>query len=177
MLNKFSTYLSLLTSSLVLFGPSTASADPQWGNNNGWNPPPPPPPQWGKRIQLHPNWNWGKCLDVRGAVFANGTPVDIFDCNGTPAQNWIINPGSTKVQLADTNFCLDAGDWPSSGTQLKIWTCYNNLPAQQWWYTDDKRIALQGRGFCLDLTNGGTWNYNVMQIWNCTPNNQNQVWV
>ncbi|KAJ2935517.1 hypothetical protein H1R20_g1575, partial [Candolleomyces eurysporus] len=177
MLNKISTYFSLFASSLVLFGPSTVSADPQWGNNNGWNPPPPPPPQWGRAIQLHPNWNWGKCLDVRGAVFANGTPVDIFDCNGTPAQNWIVNRGSTKVQVAGTNFCLDAGEWPNSGTQLKIWTCYNNLPAQQWWYTDDNRIALQNRGFCLDLTNSGSWNGNIMQIWACTNNNPNQVWV
>ncbi|KAH6867249.1 G-X-X-X-Q-X-W domain-containing protein [Coprinopsis sp. MPI-PUGE-AT-0042] len=48
---------------------------------------------------IHPgsnNLNLGKCLDVRGAVFANGTPVQIYDCNGTPAQNWILNRGSTK---------------------------------------------------------------------------------
>ncbi|KAH6885094.1 hypothetical protein BKA70DRAFT_1574559 [Coprinopsis sp. MPI-PUGE-AT-0042] len=61
---------------------------------------------------IHPgsnNLNLGKCLEVRGAVFANGTPVQIYDCNGTPAQNWILNRGSTKVQLAGTSFCLDAG--------------------------------------------------------------------
>ena len=32
-----------------------------------------------------------------------------YDCNGTPAQNWWIVNGSTKVKLAGTNFCLDAG--------------------------------------------------------------------
>jgi hypothetical protein len=32
-----------------------------------------------------------------------------YDCNGTPAQNWLFTRGSTKVQLAGTNFCLDAG--------------------------------------------------------------------
>ena len=32
-----------------------------------------------------------------------------YDCNGTPAQNWVFAKGSTKVQLSGTNFCLDAG--------------------------------------------------------------------
>ncbi|KAF6763220.1 ricin B lectin domain-containing protein [Ephemerocybe angulata] len=137
-------------------------------------PPPPPPPQ--KPVQLHPNYNWKKCLDVQGGRFANGVPVDIFDCNGTPAQNWIINPGNTRVQVAGQNFCLDAGEWPNYGTKMKIWSCYDNLPAQNWYYTDDKRIALANKGFCLDLTNGDTSNYNVMQIWGCTNGNVNQIW-
>ena len=32
-----------------------------------------------------------------------------YDCNGTGAQNWVLNAGQTAVQLAGTNFCLDAG--------------------------------------------------------------------
>ena len=32
-----------------------------------------------------------------------------YDCNGTPAQNWDLVKGSTKVQLDGTDFCLDAG--------------------------------------------------------------------
>ena len=97
-----------------------------------------------------------------------------YDCNGTPAQRWLINRGSTKVQLAGMNFCLDAGSsasshsrllnfrfslsdsdfpfeielliGPANGVALKIWQCYDNLPAQQWYFTDDSRIALEGRG-------------------------------
>ena len=29
---------------------------------------------------------------------------------------------------------------------MKIYTCYDNLQAQQWYYTNDKRIALEGQG-------------------------------
>ena len=29
---------------------------------------------------------------------------------------------------------------------MKIWQCYDNLPAQAWYYTDDERIALTGQG-------------------------------
>lgn len=37
---------------------------------------------------------------------------------------------------------------------MKIWQCYDNLPAQQWFYTGDNRVALTNRGLCLDLTDG-----------------------
>ncbi|KAF8960459.1 G-X-X-X-Q-X-W domain-containing protein [Flammula alnicola] len=125
---------------------------------------------------IHPNFNTNKCIDVRGAILANGTPVQIYDCNGTPAQRWIVNRGSTKVQLAGTNFCLDAGTTPANGVGLKIWQCFDKLPAQQWFYTNDNRIALEGQGFCTDLTDGKLTNSNPVQTWKCTDFDANQIW-
>ncbi|TFK65369.1 carbohydrate-binding module family 13 protein/putative endo-1,3-beta-glucanase, partial [Pluteus cervinus] len=125
---------------------------------------------------IRPNNDPFKCLDVRGAVFENGTPVQIYDCNGTNAQKWIINKGETKVQVAGTNFCLDAGTYPQNGVGLKIWECYDNLPAQDWWYTDDNRIALTNQGQCVDLPSGDATNSNQVQIWKCTDNDGNQAW-
>ncbi|RSH83651.1 hypothetical protein EHS25_005555 [Saitozyma podzolica] len=94
-------------------------------------------------VQLHPNGDTNKCLDLLGDIRQNGQPVQIYDCNGTPAQNWILNRGETKVMLAGTNFCLDATQgYPPDGTKMKIWTCYDGLPQQDWWWTDDNRIAL-----------------------------------
>ena len=29
---------------------------------------------------------------------------------------------------------------------MKIWQCYDNLPAQAWFYTADNRVALTGKG-------------------------------
>ncbi|KAF8999270.1 ricin B lectin domain-containing protein [Cyathus striatus] len=81
-----------------------------------------------------------------------------------------------KVRLAGTNFCLDAGSSPANGVGMKIWQCYDNLPAQQWYYTGDNRISLENRGQCLDLTNGNLANSNQIQIWQCTDNNTNQIW-
>jgi hypothetical protein len=117
-----------------------------------------------------------KCLDVKGGVLANGTPVQIYDCNGSPAQQWFIKIGSTKIKLAGTDFCLDAGTSPANGVQLKIWQCYDNLPSQQWSYTNDHRIALENQGFCVDLENGITTNGNKVQIWKCADNDSNQIW-
>ncbi|KAL0961332.1 hypothetical protein HGRIS_006289 [Hohenbuehelia grisea] len=135
--------------------------------------PPPPAP---KGVEIHPNGNTKKCLDVQGNVRENGTPVQIYDCNGTGAQKWVLNSANTKVQLAGTNFCLDAGTTPKSGVGMKIWTCYDNLPAQAWYYTDDKRIAVTGKGQCLDLAGGSLTNGNRVQTWQCTDGNTNQIW-
>jgi len=127
--------------------------------------------------RIHPTFSHiEKCLDVRGAVFENGTPVQLYDCNGTRAQDWLLQRGSTKIRLAGTNFCLDAGSTPGNGVGMKIWECYDGLPAQQWYYTDDNRIALEGKGQCLDLPNGVLTNGNQVQTWQCTDGNTNQVW-
>src|SRR5882762_682110 len=45
----------------------------------------------------------GRCVDAQGAGTANGTVVQIYDCNGTAAQQWqvrsdgsILNPSSGR---------------------------------------------------------------------------------
>ncbi len=56
---------------------------------------------------------WNSCADVSfhnlKCRLAGLSKVPRYECNGTPAQQWFIKSGSTKVQLAGTNFCLDAG--------------------------------------------------------------------
>ena len=59
---------------------------------------------------------------------------------------------------------------------MKIWTCYDNLPAQEWYYTDDNRIALENQGFCLDDPSGNTADSTQQQIWKCTDNDVYQIW-
>jgi len=126
---------------------------------------------------FHPNNINSKCLDVKGAVFANGTPVQIFDCNGSKAQQWIYNNGNTKFQLAGTNFCLDAtSGTPADGTKMKIWQCYDNLPAQAWFYSSSRTLKLQSANECLDLPNGFTTNANQLQVFQCFQGSTNQIW-
>ncbi|KAJ9107966.1 hypothetical protein QFC20_003651 [Naganishia adeliensis] len=71
------------------------------------------------------------------------------------------------------DFCLDSGDSVGSYPPAKIWTCYPGLPAQQWYYTDDKHIAVTGGNRCLETGRYGL-NYNFCsyisgsgtQMWN-----------
>lgn len=46
---------------------------------------------------------------VCGYSISLGDPSNSYDCNGTAAQKWTINASTTKVVLAGTEFCLDAG--------------------------------------------------------------------
>ncbi|KAF7794195.1 hypothetical protein EIP86_005327 [Pleurotus ostreatoroseus] len=127
--------------------------------------------------QIHPNGDTSKCLDVQEANFSSGTLVQIANCTGNAAQQWYVNVNSdtTTIQVANTNFCLDASDSPSSGTQMKIWECTAGLAAQTWSYTSDNRIALQS-GQCLDDPFGTDRDGLVTQIWECTDDDSNQVW-
>ncbi|KAF9556534.1 FAD-binding domain-containing protein [Agrocybe pediades] len=136
---------------------------------------PNPPPT--TDVSIHPNGNNNKCLDVRAATYANGTPVQIYDCNGSGAQKWVINRGSTtSIRVSGTNFCLDAGSSPANGVGMKIWQCFDNLAAQTWTYNSANMIALSVQNQCLDLTDGSLTNSNQVQTWQCSPGNNNQVW-
>ncbi|KAF7796196.1 hypothetical protein EIP86_007370 [Pleurotus ostreatoroseus] len=130
------------------------------------------------QVEIHPGgYSDDKCLDVQGAVFANGTPVQLYDCNGSAAQQWEIQSGNTAVRLNGTDFCLDAGSTPGNGVQMKIWQCFDGLAAQEWFYTDDNRIALTNQGLCLDLPSGNTADGTVLQTWQCTDGDINQIWI
>jgi hypothetical protein len=49
--------------------------------------------------------------------------TSISDCVSNGAgQRWNVQRGSTSVQLAGTNYCLDAGSNHSNGVKGKIWT-------------------------------------------------------
>jgi chitinase len=42
----------------------------------------------------------GLCVDVRGASSANFTPVQVYTCNGTNAQQWTVAAGNTLRRSA-----------------------------------------------------------------------------
>ncbi|KAL1410798.1 hypothetical protein Q8F55_001740 [Vanrija albida] len=133
-----------------------------------------PPTPSGKAIR--PGRDATKCLEVVNGSLANGTPVIIATCNGSSKQRFDLTPGSTAIKVAGSNFCLDAGSSPASGTKMKIWQCYSGLPAQSWTFTNGGSIALQTAGQCLDLTDGSLVTGNVVQTWECFAHNDNQKW-
>ena len=46
----------------------------------------------------------GKCVDVAAANSADGTAVQLYDCNGTGAQSWTRSSNGTLTALGK---CLD----------------------------------------------------------------------
>lgn len=43
-----------------------------------------------------------------------------YDCNGSPAQKWMIERGSTMIRLANSNFCVDIGTSKSPFILVKL---------------------------------------------------------
>ncbi|WP_343997600.1 RICIN domain-containing protein [Streptomyces thermocarboxydovorans] len=97
----------------------------------------------------------GKCLDVEGAKKTNGTPVQIYTCNGTAAQMWQLFGSESGLHLRNVNSlkCLDvSGNKAENGTKIQIWSC-NDSPAQTWEANLRATTSLKntGTGKCLDL--------------------------
>jgi chitinase len=114
----------------------------------------------------------GKCVDVAGANTANGTPVQLYDCNGTAAQQWTIGTDGTFRALGKCMDVTAAGT--ANGTKVQLYDC-NGTGAQQWQPRSDGSVVNPNSGKCLDDTGWNTANGTQLQIWDCTGG-ANQKW-
>ncbi|WP_435822076.1 ricin-type beta-trefoil lectin domain protein [Actinacidiphila alni] len=113
----------------------------------------------------------GKCVDAAGASSANGTAVQLYDCNGTNAQQWTAS-GSTFQVLGK---CLDlTSGGTANGTQAQLYDC-NGSGAQQWTRGANNTLVNPQSGRCLDATGPSSANGTRLQIWDCTGA-ANQQW-
>ncbi|GAA0997604.1 hypothetical protein GCM10009555_095420 [Acrocarpospora macrocephala] len=109
----------------------------------------------------------GKCVDVAGAGTANGTAVDLYDCNGTAAQRWTVGTDGTIRALGK---CLDVtGQGTANGTPIQIWDC-NGSGAQQWQSLGTGQLRNPQSGRVLDVPGGSTANGTRLQIWDANSN-------
>jgi beta-glucanase (GH16 family) len=112
----------------------------------------------------------GKCVDVASANSANGTPVQLYDCNGSAAQSWTVGGGTIRA----LGKCLDVNAASSAnGTKIQLYDC-NGSAAQAWTVGSDGTIRALGK--CLDATNNSSANGNQLQIWDCAAGAANQHW-
>ncbi|WUM96048.1 ricin-type beta-trefoil lectin domain protein [Streptomyces sp. NBC_00322] len=98
----------------------------------------------------------GNCLDVAGGAKTNGTPVQIYTCNGGASQQWTLEGSEDDLHLRNvgSSKCLDvAGNKPANGTKIQISDCYKS-EGQSW--NGDVRAASPlkslSTGKCLDLS-------------------------
>ncbi|KAA9373162.1 beta-xylosidase [Microbispora cellulosiformans] len=112
------------------------------------------------------NVNAGRCLDVPGASTANGSQLNLWDCNGQANQQWTYT--SSKQLQVYGNKCLDAeAGGSANGTRAIIWDC-NGQGNQQWNVNSDGTITGVQSGKCLEASNFGTANGTKVQLWSCT---------
>ncbi|WP_343242847.1 ricin-type beta-trefoil lectin domain protein [Streptomyces sp. SID12501] len=98
----------------------------------------------------------GNCLDVQGSGKTNGTPVQIFTCNGGASQQWTLEGKEDDLHLRNVGSqkCLDvAGNASANGTKIQISDCYKS--AGQSWKGDVRAtspLKSVTTGKCLDLS-------------------------
>jgi chitinase len=114
----------------------------------------------------------GKCVDINAAGTANGTAVQLYDCNGSAAQSWTIGTDGTIRGLGK---CLDVNAAGTvNGSLVQIYDC-NGTGAQQWQSSSDGTLRNPVSGRCLDAQNNSSANGTRLQIWDCFAG-ANQRW-
>ncbi|MFF8279822.1 ricin-type beta-trefoil lectin domain protein [Streptomyces lateritius] len=115
----------------------------------------------------------GKCLDVAGGATADGTPVQLWDCNGSAAQRWTLHADGSVRALG---MCLDVTSGSTAdGAKVQLHTC-NGSGAQRWRREPTSADLVNvPADKCLDASDHASANGTRAQIWSCTGA-ANQKW-
>jgi hypothetical protein len=133
-------------------------------SGGGGGTPPPPPP--GSGPITGPG---GLCVDVRGASTADFTPVQIYTCNGTDAQDWtVVEAGSTLHALGN---CMDINSGGTTdGTTVDLYPC-NDTAAQVFIPESNGSLYNPQSNKCLDDPGDTTTIGTQLQIYDCNGTN------
>ncbi|MFF3853858.1 ricin-type beta-trefoil lectin domain protein [Micromonospora sp. NPDC002575] len=103
----------------------------------------------------------GRCVDVPNASRANGTRVQLYDCNRQSNQSWTYT--STKQLRVYGDMCLDAAG-TGNGAAVQIYGCHSQTN-QQWNVNSNGTISSVQSGRCLDVWS--TANGAQIQLYDC----------
>ncbi|WP_393101273.1 lectin [Streptomyces sp. LN325] len=108
------------------------------------------------------------CVDDASSSTTDGTHVQIWGCNNTYAQDWIVAGDGTIRTLGK---CLDADhSGTTNGTLVQLWTC-NGSGAQQWTVGASGSLVNPQSKLCLDDPNSTTTNGTQLQLYACNGSN------
>ncbi|MEU4167047.1 arabinofuranosidase catalytic domain-containing protein [Streptomyces sp. NPDC026665] len=117
----------------------------------------------------------GRCLDIIGNGTANGTQVELWDCNGVGGQKWVQRADGSLFN-PQSGRCLDSPNGATAnGTRLRIWDC--NGSAAQRFAVNAGAPVIGPAGTCADVAgddNGS--NATAVQLWNCQSYAVDQHW-
>ena len=115
--------------------------------------------------------NSAKCVDDNGLSSANGTKIQLWDCNGGANQQWTVASNGT---LQVYGKCMDiTGANYSNGTLVELWDC--NGGGNQQWQASNGELVNPASGKCLDDPNSNTANGTQLELWTCNGGT-NQQW-
>ncbi|GAA4246360.1 arabinofuranosidase catalytic domain-containing protein [Dactylosporangium darangshiense] len=116
-----------------------------------------------------------RCLDINGNGTANGTQVELWDCNGVGGQKW-VQQADGSLRNPQSGRCLDSPSGATgNGTRLQIWDC--NGSAAQKFAVNGGGSGVGPGGKCVDVAaddSGG--NGAAVQLWDCQSYAVDQHW-
>jgi hypothetical protein len=115
----------------------------------------------------------GLCIDDRSASTANYNPVQVYTCNGTPAQQWTVVTAGSTLQVLGKCMDVDAAG-TANGTPVDLYDC-NSTGAQVFIPQSNGSLYNPNSGKCLDDTGWSTTPGTQLEIWDCTGG-ANQQW-
>jgi hypothetical protein len=102
---------------------------------------------------------------VPGWSTANGTQLDLWDCNGGGNQSW--DHTAEGAFMVYGNKCMEiGGDGVSAGSPVQINDCTGG-PAQKWAINADLTVTNPATGLCLRAAGGGTGNGTLIDVGAC----------
>ncbi|MFE1880351.1 ricin-type beta-trefoil lectin domain protein [Streptomyces diastatochromogenes] len=108
----------------------------------------------------------GKCMDVQGAGTADGTPIQLYRCNTTTAQNWSVTGDTLRAggKCATVN-----------GTLVQLATCDGGT-AQKFTRRADKTLLNAATGKCVAVPGGTDADGTDLQVAACAATSTAQQW-
>ncbi|HEY2514752.1 MAG TPA: RICIN domain-containing protein [Polyangiaceae bacterium] len=130
-------------------------------------------------VQLH-DANGG-CLDLPSGITANGSDVQIWDCDADGLnQLWYMDSGGAIHYGANPDKCLDLpNDDPADHARIQVMDCnHGATDEQQWVYGADgtlRKLTGGVAGKCIELLDGDPQSGNIVQLYACNDTS-GQTW-
>lgn len=119
---------------------------------------------------------FGKCVDVDGSDWDNGTKLIQYTCNGTDAQRFVYTAEGQLRPKGNTEYCVDvSGGKGKEGAKLNIWKC-DGGDSEKWKISPEGLFANRHDDWkwCMDVSGGNSASGVQLQLWGCDAGNRNE---
>jgi hypothetical protein len=112
----------------------------------------------------------GECVDARDGQTADGTPLVVVQCHGSPNERWFIKAGVISESFGS---CIDVqGSAPTDGAPIILVNCTGTF-SQQWSIEDGQIVGLGNK--CVTETDGISTDQTPVVLFTCNRN-PGQLW-
>ncbi|GAV42219.1 polymorphic toxin-type HINT domain-containing protein [Streptomyces acidiscabies] len=122
-----------------------------------------------------------KCLDLKSGVTTAGQPIQLYSCNGTPAQRWSFavaagqaDPNRGTFRIYDDWCAQPAGSAAGSAVQLQ--KCVTGASAQEVKRTTAGQLVHVASGLCFAVKDASSANSALIVLAACDAARAEQQW-